>query len=64
MHIKTLVSKDKKQWLQGILLEDSWNGDEFSFIPFGRTTLPIWCKLDYWDILEGNNYITGKVLVK
>ncbi len=52
MNITTIVSKDGKLSVHGNII--SWDRDEFNFVPYGGSIQnPWWCKLDFWDVIEG-----------
>lgn len=52
MNMQTVKSRDGKLIFHGTV---TWKkGDEFGFIPYRRgSDKEWWCKLDYWDLIEG-----------
>lgn len=52
MYVATIKSRDGKLVIHGTV---TWrSGDEFGFVPLGkRPHEEFWCKLDYWDLIEG-----------
>lgn len=52
MWLQTIKSRDGKLMFHGVV---TWRrGDEFGFVPQGKgPCAQWWCKLDYWDLIEG-----------
>jgi hypothetical protein len=62
MWLQTLKSRDGKLVVHGTVV--GWHSHgEFNFVPQGGSVMnPWWCKLDFWELVEGFVPI-GKIVV-